>query len=80
MTRRNPINLFSPNELFGFQIAYFEGGVFSPRYDVTRNGKQLLFCVAEKAADSDSEEVEDQRSIKIVLNWFEELKKEVPVD
>jgi serine/threonine protein kinase/Tol biopolymer transport system component len=50
------------------------GGVVRP-YDITPDGKQFLIVYR----DSNAPEQPAQTQIRITLNWFEELKRRVPV-
>lgn len=76
LTRSNPVNLFK--RPIGSRINNVYEGI--PLYDVSRDGKCLLFSISKEVADTNDGEVEDPRSINIILNWFEELKEQVPVD
>jgi len=67
---------------FGFSAGkpkvLFEGPYLStvdnfPHYDVSRDGQRFLML---KPADS---QTSDATQINVVLNWFEELKRKVPV-
>ncbi len=46
-------------------------------YDVTPDGQRFVFVTEE---EEEEEESEDQsRKINVVLNWFEELNRLVPI-
>ena len=47
-------------------------------YDITPDGKQLLVVVPAASSEPDSDFRPAQQEIRIVLNWFEELKTKVP--
>jgi serine/threonine-protein kinase len=52
------------------QLPEYHFGLFSRPYDITPDGKRFLMI--EKSSESDS--------VVVVLNWFEELKRLVPVN
>ena len=60
----NPKRLFQPN-----LSAVYPG---MDQYAVTSDGERFLVLTQEKR--------EQDQSINITLNWFEELKQKVPVD
>ncbi|MBN2318798.1 MAG: protein kinase [Acidobacteria bacterium] len=76
LARGNPVNMIK--RPIGSRINNVGEGI--PLYDVSRDGERLLFSIFKEAADTTGGEVEDQRSINIILNWFEELKERVPVN
>ena len=47
-------------------------------WDINPDGKRFLMMKEAEATDDESTE-EIPRKINIVLNWFEELKEQVPV-
>jgi len=55
-----------------FEGDYLLNLVFSPGYDVSRDGQRFLMAIARDPT-SDTQ-------INVVLNWFEELKRRVPVN
>ena len=48
------------------------------QFDISPDGKHFLM-LKQAAAETESK-AGTPRTINIVLNWFEELKKKVPVD
>ena len=60
-----------PRELFGGRYDFSFRSIVS-NYDVTADGKLFLMVKRENSGDPDE--------VRIVLNWFEELKRIVPVD
>ncbi len=54
-------------------VALFEVPPTATSYDAAPDGHRFVFVLPE-------EESEDQsRQIRVVLNWFEELKERVPI-
>jgi len=60
-----------------FQDIYFNESPAEDYWDIHPDGDRFLM-MKEKAAVSSGEK--PQQRINIILNWFEELKKRVPVD
>lgn len=58
--------------LFEGNYSSAPGGDKSPSYDVTPDGKQFLMVR--------NVEVAPVHEIRVVLNWFDELKRLVPID
>ena len=60
-----------------FDMDTYDAGTFSRPWDVSPDGEQLLML---KAAGEGTTEDQNQTEIIVVQNWFEELKRLVPVD
>ena len=56
-----------------FEAPYLQTGINSPYYDVSPDGQRFLMLKPVEAQTS------APTQINVVLNWFEELKKKVPV-
>jgi Tol biopolymer transport system component len=72
-----PINEF-PKLNFGKPMLLFQGnfapdGFFGRSYDIAPDGKHFLMLEIEKVKPTDTR-------INIILNWFEELKKQLPAN
>jgi eukaryotic-like serine/threonine-protein kinase len=51
-------------------------GKYAPSWDISPDGKRFLMM---KESGATTSEAEGPRKINVVLNWFEELKRRVPV-
>ena len=60
-----------------FQSTYYNAAPFNTSWDIHPDGNRFLM-MNETAADSKTEK--SRPRIDIILNWFEELKQQVPVD
>jgi len=65
---------FSPPE----PLIQRQAGFANSAYDVSRDAQRLVLAIAETALGQGQGQQAPQMEIRVVLNWFEELKARVP--
>jgi hypothetical protein len=67
-----------PQKLFSGKYVTSSSSGDIPPWDISRDGKRFLMITPPTVAGSESASA-GPRKINLILNWFEELKKRVPV-
>ena len=62
-----------------FQKTYVPIQAAGPAWDISPDGKRFLM-IKQPVSTNAATSAEEPRRINIVVNWFEELKKRIPVD
>ena len=73
LTWRGPRSLFTTAGVIGPDLEHFNN------YDATLDGDFVMILQSGSASGATAVEIEKQE-IEVVLNWFEELKAQVPVE
>ncbi len=72
ITTTPTVKVGKPRRLFGGRYSHTLAGAFWPDYDVTPDGQRFLMVKS-------SETSELPNHVNVVLNWFDELKRLVPL-